>query len=73
MHRRVRDDHWLHLSDDPASAEGQRIKANLVEGFWPCDADWRALVAFRTQQIFERGWRALISQSAVKSHPRGFG
>ena len=73
MHRRVRDDHWLHLYGDPASAEGQRIKANLVEGFWPCDADWRALVAFRTQQIFERGWRALISQSAVKSHPRCFG
>lgn len=59
MHRRVREDHWLHLSGDPASAAGQVIKQALVEGFWPADADWRALVAFRTQQIFLRGWRAL--------------
>ncbi|WP_277967375.1 DUF2817 domain-containing protein [Pantoea trifolii] len=60
MHRRVRDDHWLHLQGDPASESGQAIKQELVEGFWPADADWRALVAFRTQQIFVRGWSALI-------------
>ena len=59
MHQRVREDHWLHLYGDPASAAGQVIKQQLVEGFWPGDADWRALVAFRTQQIFLRGWRAL--------------
>lgn len=59
MHRRVREDHWLHLTGDPASAAGQTSKQQLVEGFWPEDADWRALVAFRTQQIFQRGWRAL--------------
>ncbi len=59
MHRRVRDDHWLHLQGDPASTEGQAIKQQLVDGFWPEDADWRALVAFRTRQIFERGWLAL--------------
>ncbi|MFT4271909.1 MAG: DUF2817 domain-containing protein [Pantoea sp.] len=59
MHQRVREDHWLHLYGDPASAAGQVIKQALVEGFWPADADWRALVAFRTQQIFLRGWRAL--------------
>ncbi|GME41716.1 MULTISPECIES: DUF2817 domain-containing protein [unclassified Pantoea] len=59
MHRRVREDHWLHLCGDPASAHGQMQKQQLVEGFWPDDADWRALVTFRTQQIFQRGWRAL--------------
>ncbi|OXH78294.1 DUF2817 domain-containing protein [Pantoea agglomerans] len=59
MHQRVREDHWLHLYGDPASEGGQVIKQQLVEGFWPEDADWRALVAFRTQQIFLRGWRAL--------------
>jgi len=30
-----------------------------AKGFWPEDADWLALVSFRTQQIFLRGWRAL--------------
>lgn len=59
MHQRVREDHWLHLYGDPASAAGQTSKRQLVEGFWPEDADWRALVAFRTQQVFLRGWRAL--------------
>lgn len=59
MHRRVREDHWLHLTGDPASAAGQTSKQQLIEGFWPEDADWRALVVFRTQQIFQRGWRAL--------------
>lgn len=59
MHSRVREDHWLHLYGNPASAHGQAFKQRLVEGFWPDDADWRALVAFRTQQIFLRGWRAL--------------
>lgn len=62
MHRRVRDDHWLHLQGDPASEEGIAIKQQLVEGFWPADRDWRDLVAFRTQQIFVRGWKALLAE-----------
>lgn len=61
MHRRVRDDHWLHLQGDPASDDGRAIKQQLVEGFWPADRDWRDLVAFRTQQIFARGWKGLLS------------
>lgn len=59
MHRRVREDHWLHLYGNPDSPQGRDIKHDLVEGFWPADDDWQALVAFRTQQIFRRGWRAL--------------
>ncbi|KAF0856160.1 DUF2817 domain-containing protein (plasmid) [Pantoea dispersa] len=61
MHRRVRDDHWLHLQGDPASHAGRALKQQLVEGFWPADEDWRALTAFRTRQIFLRGWRALVA------------
>lgn len=61
MHRRVREDHWLHLQGDPASEAGRTIKQRLVEGFWPADRDWRDLVAFRTQQIFRRGWEGLLS------------
>jgi len=59
MHQRVREDHWLHLYGDSTRIDGQALKQHLVEGFWPSDGDWRALVAFRTQQIFLRGWRAL--------------
>lgn len=61
MHHRVREDHWLHLQGDPASEEGRAIKEQLVEGFWPADRDWRDLVAFRTQQIFTRGWKGLLA------------
>ena len=65
MHRRVRDDHWLHLQGDPTSPAGVAVKHALVEGFWPADRDWRDLVAFRTEQIFVRGWRALLSTPAA--------
>lgn len=61
MHRRVRDDHWLCLQGDPASEAGRAIKQRLVEGFWPADRDWRDLTAFRTQQIFTRGWQGLVT------------
>ncbi len=61
MHRRVRDDHWLHLQGEPASESGRALKHELVEGFWPADRDWRDLVAFRTQQIFVRGWQGLLN------------
>lgn len=59
MHHRVRDDHWLHLYGDPNSEQGKRVKQQLFEGFYPADPDWRALVALRTRQIFQRGWDAL--------------
>ncbi|QGU89207.1 DUF2817 domain-containing protein [Erwinia sorbitola] len=59
MHRRVRDDHWLHLYGDVNSEQGRAVKRQLFEGFYPADPDWRALVALRTRQIFQRGWEAL--------------
>lgn len=62
MHRRVRDDHWLHLYGEPNSARGRELKWQLYEGFNPQDADWQALVAFRTRQIFQRGWAALAAR-----------
>ena len=62
MHRRVRDDHWLHLYGDPASETGQKIKQDLYEGFYPEDPDWQALIAFRTRQIFARAWKALAAE-----------
>lgn len=64
MHRRVRDDHWLHLSGDPASERGQRIKRDLFDGFYPEDPDWQAAIALRTQQIFARAWKALTEPEA---------
>jgi len=60
MHRRVRDDHWLHLYGEPLSEQGIALKKQLFEGFYPADEDWRALTALRTRQIFQRGWDALI-------------
>ena len=61
MHNRIRDDHWLHLYGDPLSEQGRQMKAHFFEGFYPHDADWRELIALRTQQIFRRGWAALAT------------
>lgn len=61
MHHLVRDDHWLHLYGDPQSEQGQKIKGELFEGFYPQDNDWQQLVKLRTQQIFNRALAALAS------------
>ncbi|MEM6051636.1 DUF2817 domain-containing protein [Erwinia sp. P7711] len=64
MHRRVRNDHWLHLFGDPASEQGLQIKRDLFDGFFPDDHDWQALIALRTRQIFVRAWTALTQPEA---------
>ncbi len=61
MHHLVRDDHWLHLFGDLSSPQAQKIKGELLEGFYPQDEDWQALTALRTQQIFNRAFTALRS------------
>jgi hypothetical protein len=53
-HTLLRDDHWLHLHGDPFDATGRRIKAALLEHYYPADADWRDLIALRTRQIWQR-------------------
>ena len=55
----LRDDHWLHLYGDPQDAVGRRIKAALLEHFYPADNHWRELIHVRTRQIFDRGLEAL--------------
>lgn len=58
-HTLLRDDHWLHLHGDPFDATGRRIKAALLEHYYPADADWRDLIALRTRQIWQRALDAL--------------
>ncbi|MDE1184821.1 DUF2817 domain-containing protein [Paraburkholderia sp.] len=58
-HALLRDDHWLHLHGDPFDATGRRIKATLLEHYYPADSDWRDLIALRTRQIWQRALDAL--------------
>jgi hypothetical protein len=58
-HDALRDDHWLHLHGDPQDRVGHRIKAALLEHFYPADTDWRELIHLRTRQILHRGLDAL--------------
>ncbi len=58
-HSILRDDHWLHLHGDPLDATGRRIKAAMLEHFYPADADWRELTALRTRQVWQRALDAL--------------
>jgi hypothetical protein len=59
MNKALCDDQWLHLYGDPADAQGQRIKRELLECFLPTDTDWRDIAWRRTQQIWERALGAL--------------
>ncbi|MGF6757301.1 DUF2817 domain-containing protein [Paraburkholderia sp. GAS42] len=58
-HAILRDDHWLHLHGDPLDATGRKIKAAMLEHFYPADADWRELTSLRTQQVWRRALEAL--------------
>jgi hypothetical protein len=60
-HRLLRDDHWLHLFGDPFDATGRRIKAALLEHFFPADTHWREMTALRAQQVFSRAMAFLSS------------
>jgi hypothetical protein len=60
-HRLLRDDHWLHLFGDPFDATGRRIKAALLEHFFPADSHWREMTALRAQQVFSHAMTFLSS------------
>ncbi|AMH43768.1 MULTISPECIES: DUF2817 domain-containing protein [Burkholderiaceae] len=68
-HRLLRDDHWLHLFGDPFDATGRRIKAALLEHFFPADTHWRELTALRAQQVFARAMSSLASTPPDKDAP----
>jgi hypothetical protein len=55
----VRDALWLRLHGDPASPEGRRIKAALLEYFYPASWNWRELVWRRSEQIIRDSLGAL--------------
>jgi hypothetical protein len=70
MHAQMRADHWLHLHGDPLGEQGQLIKRELLEQFYPDDSDWQALVGLRTRQIWQRALTALVEQDYTPSKSR---
>ena len=55
----LRDDQWLHLYGDLHGPEARQIKLQLLEQFFPADADWQEVVGVRTRQIWDRALAAL--------------
>ncbi len=66
-HRLLRDDHWLHLFGDPFDATGRRIKAALLEQFYPASPDWREMTALRAQQIFDRAINTISANDSLST------
>ena len=60
-HRALLDDHFLHLCGELSGDHFQRVKAAIMEFFYPSDDDWRELVWVRTRQILDR---ALVELAA---------
>lgn len=62
-HQALLDDHFLHLQGalegEQFQRDFQRVKAALLEFFYPSDDDWRELAWVRTRQIFDRARAAL--------------
>lgn len=62
-HRAMLDDHFLHLQKHFDGPDFQRIKAEILEFFYPDDSDWRELTWVRTSQILDRALAALASRA----------
>lgn len=61
-HAAVLNDHFLHLQGELSGEHFQRVKAAIVEFFYPSDDDWKELVWVRTRQIFDRALAALATR-----------
>ena len=61
-HTALLDDHFLHLNGELEGEHFQRVKAALLEFFYPTDDDWRELVWVRTRQIFDRALADLATR-----------
>lgn len=61
-HRALLDDHFLHLRGELDGEHFKRVKAAIVEFFYPSDDDWRELVWLRTRQILDRALTDLAAR-----------
>ncbi len=52
-------DNWLHLHGDPDSEQGQLIKTEIRECFYPDEDDWKELVYLRSRQVIDRAINGL--------------
>ena len=55
----LQQDNWLHASGRVDTPEGERIKRNLKEIFYPDHDDWRELVLVRARQLIRNGLAGL--------------
>ena len=61
-HLAMLDDHFLHLRGELSGNEFHRVKAAIMEFFYPTDDDWRELAWLRTRQIFDRALADLATR-----------
>jgi len=52
-------DNWVHAHGDPASADGQTIKAQTRKALYPDEDDWKELVLVRGRQILNHALAGL--------------
>ncbi|EJM15200.1 Protein of unknown function (DUF2817) [Pseudomonas sp. GM21] len=69
IHTFLRNDQWLHLHGDLTDEVARKIKLELLEQFYPADADWQELVWLRTRQIWERALTALPQILSLANQP----
>ena len=59
--RALQEDNWLHVCGRVDSPEGERIKRNFKEMFYPDRDDWRELVLVRSRQLIRNALAGLSS------------
>ncbi|MBV6305791.1 M14 family metallopeptidase [Candidimonas humi] len=56
------NDHFLHLRGELQGPVYEQVKRDLLEFFFPADADWREVVWVRTRQMFDRALNDLAAR-----------
>ncbi len=55
----LRADNWLYAHGDPASAQGQEIKAKVREAFYPSVPEWKVMVTSRSNDVLRQALAGL--------------
>ncbi|MHA3794524.1 M14 family metallopeptidase [Sphingomonas sp. YL-JM2C] len=59
------DDHWLTFFGDRETDEGRAIKAQLLDAFYPDDAEWRWSIVSRARQVARQAMAGLRAVPAL--------
>ena len=63
----LRADNWLYHKGDVASAQGQEIKTQIRDAFYPEFDDWKQMVWDRARELVDMAMAGMAQTDAAKN------